>query len=65
MIKLMLPGGSRVACMIYDMFPDVDLLKYTDPAQACTTQIFQNISHLVTIGWDQNYLLQIVICPTL
>ena len=32
----MLPGGSRMMCMIWDMFPGLDLC-YADPAQSLTT----------------------------
>ena len=32
----MLPGGSRMMCMIWDMFPGLDLY-YADPAQSLTT----------------------------
>ena len=38
MILLMLPGGSRVTCMIWEMLPGLDLY-YTDPLQ-----------HLITAG---------------
>ena len=32
----MLPGGNRIICIIYDMFPRLDLY-CTDPAQPLTT----------------------------
>ena len=35
----MLPGGSRIICIIYNMFPGLDLYR-TDPA------------NLITAGWD-------------
>ena len=36
----MLPGGSRITCIIYAMFPGLHLY-YTDPAQ-----------YIITAGWD-------------
>ena len=40
----MFPGGSRVICMIYNMFRWLDL-SYTDPAQ-----------HLISAGEDSDDL---------
>ena len=37
----MFPGGGRITCMIYDMFPGLDT-NYTDPAQ----------KDVITTGWD-------------
>ena len=53
----MLPGGSRTACVIYNVFPWLDLY-FADPAQ-----------QLITAGQDLDYLLIVgdlsdLICPT-
>ena len=37
MIELMMPGGTRIICMIQDKFPGLDLPYEADPAQPLTT----------------------------
>ena len=36
MILLVLPGGSRMICMIRHVFPELGLCSYADPVQSLT-----------------------------
>ena len=41
----MLPDGARITCMVYHMFPGLDLY-YADPAQPLTTVVSEELDDL-------------------